>query len=631
MMQATSDDLAPTGNDDPIQESTKGSSSWKNTISRHRNEIAAAVFTTIGLAASLASRHDGLSLGLTWFFGLPAIYVLLRYIWLRLCRDPFLSPSDTLASVSWECVTTCPPDLRRTVPTLLFWACLVLMGLGTAIAGTAAYAMYEPSTYLLIAYNGFGSLLILVCAVWAVDGLYLLYLFLLVDKLLGVKGAANTWWYMQRYEDDTGTEIGSESSVAVANGISEDDSATHASSQGDDHSEGAKSSHHETSHNDAQWRLLLILSLYGLWTFLAYDAGHNPNRLDLEIPIPKLPLQCDGYRLAMASDIHIGSMVAAKEAQWAVDQINALNPDAVALVGDIGDQPVNDAVRTKLKPLAGLKARDGVYMSFGNHENEQDIHGFRKIFREESPLAEAITVLENEHAILTKGGTEGCSIALLGMADWSGVEAMSRSDGQIAPDFQKAIRSIPGPNGTTVENEEPLSASLPMVMMQHQPVNMQQAARDGVGLQLSGHTHGGQIWPQHLFLFVYDAISGLAEFDVGSPHGPSYLFVSEGMYGWGPRLRFLSKTDFALLRLRTPEAMKAEGLKPDLHMTVATGAMYFAFFIVPISGILWMVPFVYWVRKWHRNNKSHHEDENSDLEQQNDISEEVKKVDNRKA
>ncbi|CAJ1933035.1 unnamed protein product [Cylindrotheca closterium] len=625
MMSSGDDELARTDTiDGPIQESSKDAS-WKRTIARHRNEIAAAMFTTAGLTGSLTSKDDGLSFGLSWFFGLPIVYVLLRYVWLRLCRDPFLSQSDSLVSVSWESFTTFPPEPQRTVPTLVFWTFLVLIGTGAAISGTAAYDMYEPSIYLIITYNGFGSLLILICAVWAVDGLYLCYLFLLVDKIQGNKGAAQAWWFRQRYENDRGIDI-MDTSL-------DDDSATHGISHGDDLAEDDNSPNHlhTTKRHGAKWRSWLILSLYGVWTYLSYDAAHSPNKLELDIPVPKLPDQCDGYRLAMASDIHIGSMVAAKEAQWAVDQINALDPDAVALVGDIGDQSVNDAVRQKLRPLASLRARDGVYMSFGNHENQQDIKGFRQVFRQESPLAEAITVLENEHAILTKGDTEGCSIALVGMADWSGHRAMYHHDGQVAPDFQRAIRATPGPNGTTILNDEPLSFSLPMIMMQHQPVNMQEAARNGVGLQLSGHTHGGQIWPQHVFLFGYDAISGLAEFDAGSSHGPSYLFVSEGMFGWGPRLRFLSKADFALLRLRTPEAMEAEGLKPDLYMTVATGAMIFAFFVIPISGIVWVVPFVYWVRKRHDR---HHDadtdadadDRQSDLEQQNELSHKMKKL-----
>eukprot|EP00980_Cylindrotheca_fusiformis_P029760 scaffold23822_cov250-Cylindrotheca_fusiformis.AAC.1 len=99
---------------------------------------------------------------------------------------------------------------------------------------------------------------------------------------------------------------------------------------------------------------------------------------------------------------------------------------------------------------------------------------------------------------------------------------------------------------------------------------MKNAAKDGVGLQLSGHTHGGQTWPQHILLAGFDAISGLHEYDVGSKDGPSYLWVSEGVVGWGPRLRFLCKTDLAVLTLRNPEAMAAEGLTPDTHVTVST-------------------------------------------------------------
>jgi hypothetical protein len=176
------------------------------------------------------------------------------------------------------------------------------------------------------------------------------------------------------------------------------------------------------------------------------------------------------------------------------------------------------------------------------------------------------------------------------MADWSGQSAVQGYHGQVAPDFPLALRSTPGPNGTTIQSDDPPSSSLPMIMMQHQPANMKTAAKDGVGLQLSGHTHGGQVWPQHLFLGGYDAISGLHAFDVGSSDGPSYLFVSEGIVGWGPRLRFLCKTDFAIFTLRTRDAMNAEGLVPDTHLTVATFAMYLAYVLVPMSVLACFVP-----------------------------------------
>jgi len=191
----------------------------------------------------------------------------------------------------------------------------------------------------------------------------------------------------------------------------------------------------------------------------------------------------------------------------------------------------------------------------------------------------------------------------VGMADWSGYKGThgSKHKGQIAPDFDKALRTMPGGNNGTSQEDAPIPSShLPMIMMQHQPKGMIDAAKAGVGLQLSGHTHGGQLWPQHMFLMQYDSISGLKEFDVGSPEGPSYLFVSEGIVGWGPRLRFLSKCDLALLTLRSPEAMKAEGLEPDTHMTLATGAMYFAAVVGPVSVFACMVPLFCWIKQFCR-------------------------------
>jgi hypothetical protein len=195
--------------------------------------------------------------------------------------------------------------------------------------------------------------------------------------------------------------------------------------------------------------------------------------------------------------------------------------------------------------------------------------------------------MENEHIIVNSNRRDYCSFAIVGMADWSGLR--HQRQGQVAPDLDLALRSTPGPNGTTIKTTDRLSmTSLPTIMMQHQPKNMTEMAEAGVGLQLSGHTHGGQLWPQHIFLLDYDAISGLHAF--GDEGNPSYLFVSEGIVGWGPRLRFLSKTDFAILTLRNSEIMKREGLLADTHLTVATFAMYSAVMLVPVSLLACLVP-----------------------------------------
>lgn len=548
--------------------------------------LAALVFVVLGIGSTVLEKDRAVSAAIFWFLGLPMVYLVLRYIWSRLCRDPFLSQSDTLPSVTWESFTSCPPDLHRTVPTLIFWTFVALCFAGVILSFAVENDALEPIVFIVVTYSGFGSLLILISAIWAVDALCLMYLFVVADKMQGRRGAAQDWWYRNKMKSRADKSSAVLTQVASGNydmALQED-------------AESEKLRQLNQNRTSAKWRLAAIIALYVWWTVWSVFAAYDPSILEVNVPVPKLPAECDGYRLAMAADLHVGSMAGLSDTQWMVNSLNALEPDAIALVGDIGDRPVTDIMRKKLAPLAELKAPDGVYMSLGNHENYEGVEGYRKLLREESPFAEKIVLLENEHVMLSKDNTDGCSIALVGMADWSGLSELRRREDQVAPDFTEAIRSQRGLNGTTISVDEPVSSNLPMIMLQHQPKGMKEAAMDGVGLQLSGHTHGGQIWPQHITLIGYDSIAGLAEFDVGSPHGPSYLFVSEGVVGWGPRIRFLSQTDVTILTLRTPEAMKADGLEPDLSTSVATFAMYFALSTLPISLLLCLVPVYCWAR-----------------------------------
>eukprot|EP00980_Cylindrotheca_fusiformis_P026395 scaffold16066_cov109-Cylindrotheca_fusiformis.AAC.1 len=512
--------------------------------------------------------------------------------------DSISMVADSMLSVCRETATTWPPNVNRSVPTIVFLAGVTLSLMGNKFSRKLGYNEAEPDWFLSIFFNAYGSLLILVCAVWLVDGLYLAWL-----GCTGKEGDLQNWWWrdgllfsnsqsnaavyqqqqQQQQEVNDGINLDSNSITPTT--------TTEHSIIGDT---DAKAMRLDAERSSAKKRVVLILILYVWWTAWSRAAAYSPHILELSVPVPRLPLQCDGYRLGMASDLHAGTMSSAKDTKWMVEHLNGLQPDAVALVGDIGDQPVNDFLKQKLAPLTQLQAPDGIYYTFGNHENKYHIDDFRTMFRTESPFADKITLLENEHTILTKGYSEGCSIVLMGMADMSGVKG--QKEGQVAPNVALALHSTPGPNGSTIHSDTIPSPSLPMIMMQHQPRNMTQAAKDGVGLQLSGHTHGGQLWPQHVFLGWYDAISGLHKFDVGSPDGPSYLFVSEGVVGWGPRLRFLSKTDIALLTLRSPEQMAAEGKVPDTHLTLATFAMYLAMVLVPSSLIACYVPTLCWAK-----------------------------------
>lgn len=166
--------------------------------------------------------------------------------------------SESLGSICWEAITTCPPDLRRTLPTIVFFLLFALMIIGT-VASTAVISEVDPNWFILFAYNGFGSLLILVCAVWCIDGLWLAWLFLVVGMVQGKKGEAQNWWWKRRLEDEDEEEKGdddtSTGNTAVAHGSGEDDSV---------HS--AKSTQLDQDRKSAKTRAGIILIFYSWWT-----------------------------------------------------------------------------------------------------------------------------------------------------------------------------------------------------------------------------------------------------------------------------------------------------------------------------------------------------------------------------
>lgn len=529
-------------------------------ILRWKNTIFYCIFAALGIVFSILSGGSAF-VAILWFIGLPGIYLLVRYMWLRLCRDPFLSPTSTMVGETWKLLSTCPPQFQRAAPTFTFLIFIGVCFFGGLLSAPLGHSTLEPPIFSILFYNGFGSLVVLICAVWFVDGLWFFWLIFGEGMWRKNYDALATWWWRPTVT----TEVDA------------------------------------TQQKLAQYRAATIILLYMLWTGLSVAAAYNPRILDLDVPVPRLPAACDGYRLAVAADLHAGALAGVRDTEALVSYLNAMNPDAVALVGDIGDQVVNSALRKKLAPLVNIVAHDGVYWSPGNHENLVSIEDYRALFRKESPFAGKIIAIENEHVVLNRSNdtdNDGCSIILAGMADYSGHGGNQYSPGQVAPDLDKALHYTPGPNGTSIETDPP-SSQLPLIMMQHQPMDMKKSVESGVGLQLSGHTHGGQLWPQHAILYIngYDGISGLHSYE--SKDGPSYLFVSEGIVGWGPRLRFLCKTDVTLIKLRSPEVFEGAA---DTSITLATAAMIFAIIITPLSLIGTCVPIFFCLRgKWcHR-------------------------------
>jgi predicted MPP superfamily phosphohydrolase len=248
---------------------------------------------------------------------------------------------------------------------------------------------------------------------------------------------------------------------------------------------------------------------YGVKTAL------GPPRINrVQIPIKKLPRAMDRTRLAVVSDIHLGPLAGSHHVGRIVDLINSTGADIVCVVGDLVDGTVAELGRFA-RPLADIKSRRGAYFVTGNHEYYS---GFRPWVDEVARLG--VRPLRNER------------VALDGL-DLAGVNDLGGADYRDAPDFGKALG-----------DRDP---TRPVVLMAHQPVVAHRAAKYGVDLQVSGHTHGGQMAPFNLLVKLQQpVVSGLGTVD-GIP-----VFVTNGAGFWGPPVRVGAPPQVTVIDLRTP-------------------------------------------------------------------------------
>ncbi|MGO4560144.1 metallophosphoesterase [Mesorhizobium sp. 2RAF21] len=220
----------------------------------------------------------------------------------------------------------------------------------------------------------------------------------------------------------------------------------------------------------------------------------------VEIEIAGLPRELDGYRIVQLTDLHISRLFEAPWVETVVRDTNSLNPDLIVTTGDLIDGTI-DARRRDTEPLKDLIAVDGVFAIPGNHEY---YYGHPEWMRRFGELG--ITTISNGHVILRRGDT---SFATAGVND-----PAAASVGLPGPHVEQAIGGI--------------QEGIPIIMLDHQPKNAALAARAGVALRLSGHTHGGQIIGLHrlIQLFNNGYVSGLYDVE-GMP-----LYVSNGTGLW---------------------------------------------------------------------------------------------------
>lgn len=259
----------------------------------------------------------------------------------------------------------------------------------------------------------------------------------------------------------------------------------------------------------------LMISGFGVWQAMRVPAVRT-----VEIRLAKLPAELDGLKLVQISDLHASSLFQAPWVRAVVDKANALDPDLIMMTGDLVDGKL--AQRTAdVAPLRDLKARHGVFAVTGNHEYYADhaewMDAFDKL---------GLRMLLNEHTVIGKNGT---AVVLAGITD----SAASRFAKPV-PDVQNALAGAPENTVT--------------ILMAHRPGHAGAAAEAGADLQLSGHTHGGQM-PGIRFLarrFNSGFVSGVYRID------DMKLYVSNGTGLWGGfPIRIGTPSEITQIVLRT--------------------------------------------------------------------------------
>ena len=240
--------------------------------------------------------------------------------------------------------------------------------------------------------------------------------------------------------------------------------------------------------NPARSRIVAVAVLAVVAVLLAWGYGEAmrlPRVRETDIVIPRLGPGLDGLRVVVVADTHFGPFDRAAWSAKLVDAVNGLRPDVVCHVGDLADGQVVDR-RDQVEPLAGVKAGLAKAYITGNHEYFSDAQAWLDHMGdlEWEPL-------HNRHLVVERGGDR---LVVAGIDD--ATAAASGVEGHGA-NLQAALGGA-----------EP---GLPVLLLAHQPRQVAAAAPAGVDLQISGHTHGGQMWPFHYLIARRSAVQGRAE------------------------------------------------------------------------------------------------------------------------
>lgn len=267
---------------------------------------------------------------------------------------------------------------------------------------------------------------------------------------------------------------------------------------------------------DPQIRLYITAAALALIFLSAVHSYINvkvnsPAIKNIEIKVPNLPV--DKFKIVQLSDIHINILTKPEEIKKIVDTVNSLNPDIVAITGDVVDSDISDTYQDY--DMHNIKSNYGIFVVSGNHEYYRGIDKFQT-FTEKA----GYTLIDNKNVAVNN------MIYIAGIADFKESKRFNSN----VYDFDKAFEGV--------------DFSKPVIFLSHQPEAFGAALRYPFTLQLSGHTHAGQIPPFDIIeKIIFRHFYGLYN------ENGKYVYVTSGTRWWGPPLRLFSKSEIVNITL----------------------------------------------------------------------------------
>lgn len=266
-------------------------------------------------------------------------------------------------------------------------------------------------------------------------------------------------------------------------------------------------------------QMMFFIAAAGITLIVAggYINAISPRKKVIELKVNKSAGDLKELKIGMASDIHMGTLIGPKRTSKLVKSLNSLNPDIILLAGDIVDEDLAPVIDQNLgECLKQLHAPMGVYGITGNHEYIGGAEAAVKYLEANGIKMLRDTVIKVNNSFYVAGRED---------------RDKNRFSGRKRLEVSELLQST--------------DKSLPIILLDHQPFELEKAAEAGIDLQLSGHTHHGQLWPlNYITSAMYEISMGYKQ------KGNAHFYVSPGFGGWGPPVRTGNRPEVVLITLK---------------------------------------------------------------------------------